>query len=141
MIEPTALREKRQPADQPARDRAVRDLDTCLVVEAGAGTGKTTLMVDRMLQIIRSGAATIDQILAITFTEKAASELRVRLRARLEQESRLVNGDERQRLRAALERFDQAIIDTIHALAGAILRERPVEARLDPSFDVLDELG
>ena len=141
MIEPTALREKRQPADQPARDRAVRDLDTCLVVEAGAGTGKTTLMVDRMLQIIRSGAATIDQILAITFTEKAASELRVRLRARLEQESRLAGGDERQRLRAALERFDQAIIDTIHALAGAILRERPVEARLDPSFDVLDELG
>lgn len=127
--------------DATERRRAVEELSTSFVVEAGAGTGKTTLMVNRILQIIRSGAAAVDEIVAITFTEKAAGELRTRLRAQLDAQSRIAGGEERVRLRQALERFDQAYISTIHAFAGSLLREQPVEARLDPAFTVLDELA
>jgi ATP-dependent helicase/nuclease subunit A len=129
------------PIDEEHRETARRDLSACFVVEAGAGTGKTTLMVDRILHIVRSGAASIEEVLAITFTEKAAAELRVRLRARLDAAARDAEGDERVRFRLSLDRFDQAQISTIHALAGTLLRERPVEARLDPEFQTLDDTG
>jgi len=127
--------------DEEARRIAISDLDTCLLVEAGAGTGKTTLIVERVLHILTSGAARIDAVLAITFTEKAAAELRARLRARIDAAARVALGEERARLRDALDRFDLAQIGTIHALAGALLRERPVEAALDPAFEVMDDLA
>ncbi len=129
------------PIDEEARLRARTDLTTSLVVEAGAGTGKTTLMVERILHILRSGAAAIDELVAITFTEKAAAELRVRLRAVLERAACDVEDGERDRLRAALDRFDRAQVSTIHAFAQGLLRERPLEAGLDADFGVMDGLG
>ncbi len=126
--------------DEQARARARADLAATLVVEAGAGTGKTTLMVERILHTLRSGAATIPAIVAITFTEKAAAELRARLRAKLDTAARVAVADERTRLRAALDRFDQAQISTIHAFAQGLLRERPLEVGLDPEFSVMDDL-
>ena len=72
------------PADQAVRDRVVTDFDTTFLLEAGAGTGKTTVLVKRILALVRGGRAPIDRIVAITFTEKAAGELKLRLREEIE---------------------------------------------------------
>ena len=74
--------------DQEARDLIVNAIDDTLVVEAAAGTGKTTELVNRMLRVLMEGRATVREIVAVTFTEKAAGELKLRLRERLEQERR-----------------------------------------------------
>ena len=67
--------------DQDQRDRIAADLGTNLLVEAGAGSGKTRSLVDRLVALIRTGTAQIDQIAAVTFTRKAAAELRERFQA------------------------------------------------------------
>ena len=131
------------PMDAAVRERVRTDLDTNLCVEAGAGTGKTTLLVDRIFNLITTGRAEIEQIVAVTFTEKAAAELKLRIREKLEKqriEAAGQSSDETQRLGRALEKLDQAPISTIHGFASSILRERPVEAGVDPRFEVLDNL-
>ena len=70
----------RRPSDHETRNKIVTDIERSCFVEASAGTGKTRLMVERILEIVETGAAELDQIAAITFTEKAAGELRVRIR-------------------------------------------------------------
>jgi len=117
--------------DQRDRDRACRDLDSSLVVEAGAGTGKTTVLVCRVLHILESQRATLPEIVAITFTEKAAGELKIRLREEIEKRG----------LRDSLQQLDRTNVSTIHAFASALLRERPVEAGVDPGFEQLDALS
>ena len=72
--------------DADARRAIVEDLDDTLVVEAAAGTGKTTELVNRILRVLATGRATMIEIVAVTFTEKAAGELKLRLRERLEDE-------------------------------------------------------
>ena len=125
--------------DDAAR-RAIReDLGTSLLVEAAAGTGKTTSLVDRMTALIRTGATTIDRISAVTFTIKAAAELSERFQTRLEAAARESAGEERLRLAAALSRLDSAFVGTIHAFCARLLRERPVEAGVDPGFAEMDE--
>jgi ATP-dependent helicase/nuclease subunit A len=124
----------RPPADQAVRDRVVRDFDTTFLLEAGAGTGKTTVLVSRILALVRTGRATLDRIVAITFTEKAAGELKLRLREGIEDAlERTQQEDERQRLLAAATDLERAPVSTIHAFAAALLRERPFEAGLDPA--------
>ena len=124
--------------DQDQRDRIAGDLGTNLLVEAGAGSGKTRSLVDRLVALIRTGTAQIDQIAAVTFTRKAAAELRERFQARLE--TAIANQDggedgvELERLTAALQDIDRGFVGTIHAFCARLLRERPLEARLDPSF-------
>src|ERR1700704_4280351 len=70
--------------DSSARRAIIEDLDDTLVVEAAAGTGKTTELVNRILRVLETGRATMTQIVAVTFTEKAAGELKLRLREALE---------------------------------------------------------
>src|SRR5947209_5131482 len=72
------------PSDQQVRDRIRDDLDTTLIIEAAAGTGKTTALVNRIVSVIESGRGQLSQIVAVTFTEKAAGELKLRLRAEIE---------------------------------------------------------
>jgi ATP-dependent exoDNAse (exonuclease V) beta subunit len=74
----------RPPADQAVRDRVVTDFDTTFLLEAGAGTGKTTVLISRILAMVKRGRATLDRIVAMTLTEKAAGELKLRLREGLE---------------------------------------------------------
>ena len=64
--------------DQPARDAIRNDLDTTLIVEAAAGTGKTTELVERIIAGITSGHLRLASILALTFTDTAAGELKLR---------------------------------------------------------------
>ena len=120
---------------------AIRDaLDETLVVEAAAGTGKTTELVNRILRVIETGRAGMDEIVAVTFTEKAAGELKLRLREALEKSRTDARDDDvRKRLDAALESLEEAHVNTIHGFCAELIRERPVEARVDPLFAVLTE--
>jgi ATP-dependent exoDNAse (exonuclease V) beta subunit len=127
-------------SDEDAR-RVIREsIDETVLVEAAAGTGKTTELVNRILAVIREGRAHVHQIVAVTFTEKAAGELKLRLRQGLEVERR--NAHDLiiiRRLERAVARLEEAHVSTIHGFCADLLRERPVEARVDPLFKVLTE--
>ena len=131
-----------QPQDNAERQRIATSLDETLFVEAGAGTGKTTSLVDRILELVGSGATTLDRIAAITFTEAAAAELRDRIRTELEKaaDDDSLSGDRRERSRQGVEHLDNAAIQTLHSFAAALLHERPLEAGLPPSFDTMDAI-
>ena len=129
----------REPQDQAERDRIRGDLDHSYVVEAAAGTGKTTELVARIVNVLASGRATVEQIVAVTFTEKAAGELKLRLRKELEETRASAAGERRARLDEALRFLEEARVSTIHGFCADLLRERPVEARVDPQFQVLTE--
>ncbi|MBI2709442.1 MAG: UvrD-helicase domain-containing protein [Actinobacteria bacterium] len=145
--------------DQPARDRISGDLRSTLFVEAGAGSGKTSSLVRRVVALVASGTAEMRSIAAITFTEKAAAELRDRIRRALDEAvaealdeavTEAVGeevGDDhtgsavRARCATALDQLDAAAIGTLHAFAQRILAEHPVEAGLPPRLEVLDEVA
>ncbi|MFT5432553.1 MAG: ATP-dependent helicase/nuclease subunit A, partial [Myxococcota bacterium] len=122
--------------DAPARRDIRSALDVSLIVEAAAGTGKTTELVARIIAVLRSGRGTLAEMVAVTFTEKAAGEMRLRLRAELEQvrTNPDVPAAERALLDAALGELEATRIGTIHALCADLLHERPVEAQVDPAF-------
>jgi ATP-dependent helicase/nuclease subunit A len=134
------------PPDQRARDRITERLDETLFVEAGAGAGKTRALVDRIVRLVTTGAAGLDAVAAITFTEKAATELRDRVRRRLDDELEQAlardDGDERiPRCRTALGDLDSAAIGTLHSFARRVLTEHPIDAGLPPRIEVLDEVA
>ena len=131
-----------QPADQQHRDRIQQSLDENLFVEAGAGTGKTTALVGRIVTLIASGAAEMAGLAAITFTEAAAAELRDRVRRDLEYAAEDESLDEgsRDRCRRAVSEMDAASIQTLHSFAQSLLRELPLEAGLPPGFEMLDPI-
>src|SRR5213594_2494031 len=126
--------------DAAARTRIRESLDESLIVEAAAGTGKTTELIQRILAVLRSGRTTVDKIVAVTFTRKAAGELRLRLRVELDK-ARLAAKDanEIRFLEDAVARLEEAHLGTIHSFCAEILRQRPVEARLAPGFEEIDE--
>jgi len=126
--------------DNDPRDAIVNALDDTLIVEAAAGTGKTTELIRRIIRVLATRRASMDQIVAVTFTEKAAGELKLRLREELEYaRAKAVEADERDALDKALETLEEAQVNTIHGFCAELLRERPVEARVDPLFTVLTE--
>jgi ATP-dependent helicase/nuclease subunit A len=131
-----AQSQARHADDRAARDRAARDFDTTFLLEASAGTGKTTVLVNRILGLLASGRTTIDRLVAITFTEKAAGELKLRVREELERAVSKAAAPERDRMVRAAAELERAPISTIHAFASALLKERPFEAGLDPGFAV-----
>lgn len=124
--------------DAPARRRIATDLDTTLVVEAAAGTGKTTALVSRVVELVRSGRANMAGVAAITFTQRAAGDLRLRIRQGLEAEiARGAGPAEARRMEEAMSELEEASIGTIHAFCSTLLRERPLPAGVDPDFEVL----
>ncbi len=129
-------------ADRGSRRRISSSLDEGLFIEAGAGTGKTTEMVSRIVNLIREGVATIDRLAAITFTEMAAAELRDRVRRRLEESalSSVAGEDAGRRCRLASDGMDGASIQTLHSFAASLLRERPLEAGLPPNFRIAEPI-
>jgi ATP-dependent helicase/nuclease subunit A len=128
-------------SDLVARKRIRNDLDTTLVVEAAAGTGKTTELVRRIIAVIKSGRASLNEIVAVTFTDAAAGELKLRLRAEIERERQDpdCSSEARAFLDNALPQLEEARIGTIHSFCSDLLRERPVEAGIDPLFEVGSE--
>jgi ATP-dependent helicase/nuclease subunit A len=113
----------------PEQRRAVERRDGSLLVRAGAGTGKTTVLVERFVQAVIRDGAEVEQVLAITFTEKAAAEMKGRVRRRFLELGR------REDARSA----ESAWVSTIHGLCARILRAHALSAGIDPAFRVLDE--
>jgi len=127
----TTTAQKFVPSDQAIREKAIQSERISLNVEAGAGTGKTSLLVGRYLHLVSKGLSRPTKIVTITFTDEAASELRERIRTALHNKH----------LESSLEELDRAPISTIHSFAASMLRERPFEAGIDPNFEQLDALG
>ena len=125
--------------DAAARERIRNSLDESLIVEASAGTGKTSELIRRIVRVLAAGTP-VQKIVAVTFTHKAAGELKIRLRQGLDR-TRAACADplERAHLEDALARLEEAAIGTIHAFCAQILRQRPVEAQIDPAFEELTE--
>ena len=130
------------PADQQHRDRIESGLDENLFVEAGAGTGKTTALVGRIVTLIASGRAEMHGLAAITFTEAAAAELRDRVRRDLEAAAANDDrdADSQERCRRAVAEMEAASVQTLHSFAQSLLRELPLEAGLPPGFEMLDPI-
>ena len=117
-------------SDRPARDRAATATDRNIVVTAGAGTGKTTLLIDRLLHLLlhRPDPLAIGEIVALTFTNKAADEIKLRLRGRLS------DLPDHELAVKALEELETSQIGTIHSFAAHLLRLFPIESGVDPAF-------
>ena len=111
-------------ADLAARERIRNDLATSMIVEAAAGTGKTTELVARMIRVLAEGRAQVSELVAVTFTEKAAGELKLRLRSELEKVRTTATSDEqRDHLGVALAHLEEAQLNTIHGFCLDLLRE------------------
>ncbi|HYF76966.1 MAG TPA: UvrD-helicase domain-containing protein [Symbiobacteriaceae bacterium] len=119
----------------PEQHRAIHS-DANLVVTAGAGAGKTRVLTQRWLRLLMERNLEIDQVVAITFTEKAAAEMRERCRKEL----RTLAAQGNTRAADLLERMDEARISTFHSFCQSLLRLYPVETGLDPDFAVADDL-
>ena len=126
--------------DQAVRERAERETSSSFLVEASAGTGKTTTLISRIVRHVVADGVPIRAIAAMTFTEKAAGEMKTRLRKALEEKA--ASGDDavaKGRAERAIFDLDAAEISTIHSFCARLLRERPVEAGVDPDFVAGDE--
>jgi ATP-dependent exoDNAse (exonuclease V) beta subunit len=125
--------------DEDAATRAaiIDDLHDTLFVEAGAGSGKTQSLVDRVVSLVTRADVPMREIVAVTFTEKAATELRDRIRRELEHRA----GEGNEAARAALDELDAAAVSTLHSFAQRLLTEHPIEAGLPPRIEVLDDIA
>jgi ATP-dependent helicase/nuclease subunit A len=126
--------------DQSAREAIDTHLDKTMMVEAGAGSGKTTCLVKRMTALVAEGKAEISGIAAVTFTRKAAAELKERFQLALEKRFKGAEGERKELIERALQNLEQGFVGTIHSFCARLLRERPVEAGIDPGFIEMDEL-
>jgi ATP-dependent helicase/nuclease subunit A len=113
----------------PQQQRAVDRRDGPLFVHAGAGSGKTSVLVERFVRAARDDGAGVDRVLAITFTDKAAAEMKLRIRARFAE-----LGD-----RQLARDTERAWVSTIHGFCSRVLRAHPLAAGIDPEYRVLDE--
>jgi len=124
---------------EPEQAAAAYEIKKHISVTAGPGSGKTTVLVERYLHILREHNLNIDQIVAITFTNRAANEMRERLREQLNLILQTASADDRRHWLNYKRTLDGAVITTIHGFCARLLREFPVEARIDPQFLLLDE--
>ena len=119
---------------------AVRDPERDVFLRAGAGTGKTTVLVDRFCTAALDPEVGVERILAFTFTERAADQLRRRVRAELARmASEAAEPELLERLREAEQKTERAWISTIHGFCRRVLASHPAAAGIDPRFRVLDE--
>ena len=121
------------------QELAIRTLDRNVSVSAGAGSGKTRVLVERFLHILESSETSASRILAITFTRKAAHEMKERVRKGILERIGSCPPEKRERWQEELREADRASITTIDSFCGSILRENPVEAGMDPGFEVQEE--
>ncbi|HEX8090918.1 MAG TPA: UvrD-helicase domain-containing protein, partial [Blastocatellia bacterium] len=113
-----------------------------VIVSAGAGSGKTRVLVERFLRLLEENADwRVSDVAAVTFTEKAAREMVSRIRREIRSRiERSGSAEDRERWRKHRNALDSARIGTIHSLCAAILRSHPAEAGLDPAFEVMEEV-
>jgi len=111
------------------QQQAVTAQAPCVLVSAGAGSGKTRVLTERYLDLLQSRGIKIEQILTLTFTRKAAQEMRERIARALEAQGKVYERRE----------LTRAPIGTIHSFCERVLREHALEAGIDPNFRLLDE--
>jgi ATP-dependent helicase/nuclease subunit A len=137
-----------RPVDQDQRTAAVFERERNVVIQAGAGTGKTSTLVRRLVQLVAPDRPDCDaeplsmrRIAAITFTRRAAGELSLRIREELLKglTDPDVTDQRRDLLRGALAELDTAYVGTIHSFADRLLRMKPAESRLSPKYEVVDD--
>ena len=144
------------PKDQKSRDLCAVPGAYNVIVEAGAGTGKTTILIARLCYLILGKNIPIDKIIALTFTEKAASEIKIRLLLKMQQiladiendptaitlraRFNKTNEELQKNIQTAFELAERAQISTIHGFCLQILRRYPLEAGLAPDARVDDGL-
>ncbi len=136
----------------PKQREAIGKVDQDLPVTAGAGSGKTFVLTHRYFQILAERKATLSEILTITFTEKAANQMKQKIRDLIRQSAQEVTCSDfpplakpslqsppSQYWQTLLDDFDQAYISTIHGFCARVLRENAIRVGLDPDFSVMDE--
>ncbi len=127
---------------------AVDTINVNCIVPAGAGSGKTRVLVERYLKIVEeyavSNPSIIENIVAITFTEKAAKEMMERIRAgMIERREESIHQKDREKAfmwQESIQKLERATVSTIHSFCAKILREYPVESNIDPEFGVFDAM-
>ena len=119
--------------------RAITTLDKSVLVSAAAGSGKTAVLVQRIVNIVLEGKADVDEMLVVTFTKAAASEMKQRLSAALRARMR-EHPEESGRLREQLGKMYQAYISTVHSFAQRVIKEFFYEADIEPDFSICDEI-
>src|SRR5256886_16945662 len=124
---------------KPEQAAAAHTLDRHVSVTAGPGAGKTFVLVKRYLEILRTKKVSVDNIVAITFTNRAANEMRQRVRERIDGLRRASPEKERQTWLRHKRTLEAGVITTIHGFCSRLLHEFPVEANIDPQFVLLDE--
>src|SRR3979409_1643570 len=124
---------------KPEQATAAHTLDCYLSITAGPGSGKTFVLVERYLEILRTKKVSVDSIVAITFTNRAANEMRQRVRERIDALLRATEGSERQTWLRHKRALEGAVITTIHGFCSRLLHEFPVEANINPQFVLLGE--
>ena len=117
----------------------MRSRDKDVFLRAGAGTGKTTVLVDRFCEAALDPEMGVERILAFTFTERAADQLRRRVRETLANMAAAAEGERLERIREAEDAAERAWISTIHGFCRRLLASHPAAAGLDPRFRVADE--
>lgn len=122
-----------------SQKKAIKNIDNNIIVNAGAGTGKTRVLTERYIHILENGSLNkdkeIESIVAITFTKKAAQEMKSRIRAELKARFNIDN-----KWRRYYRDFEKANISTIHSFCSDILRESAIEANIDPQFKVVEAI-
>lgn len=124
------------------QQQAVNSIDRNVLVSAGAGSGKTHVLVERYIELLRCNPEmSVSNIVAVTYTRKAAAEMRTRLKAKIAQLQITPDLEERARWNQCYTEIDGARIVTIHSLCESILKAFPVDAAIDPQFEIVDDVG
>jgi ATP-dependent helicase/nuclease subunit A len=123
------------------QSRAVTTRGVSVVLSSGAGCGKTEVLTQRYVSHLRDDAAEIGDLVAITFTDRAAREMRARIRRTIREELAAAKSPaDRERWRRHLRNLESAAISTIHSFCGSLLRQHSIAAGLDPRFEVLEDV-
>lgn len=123
----------------PEQDRAITTLDKSVLVSAAAGSGKTSVLVERIIRIILEGKANVDEMLVVTFTKAAASEMRLRLSSAIKKRMEEAPEDA-PRMKDQLSRLYRAYITTIDSFAMRVIKEFFHETDLEPGFGIADDV-
>ena len=123
----------------PAQEKAINTLDKSALVSAAAGSGKTTILIERIIKIILDGRANVDEMLVVTFTKAAAAEMRLRLGAAIRKRMK-EHLEDAPRMRDQLSRLYKAYISTIDSFTLRVVREFFHEVDIEPEFGICDDV-
>ena len=120
---------------------AIDTLDKSILVAAAAGSGKTAVLVQRIINIILSGEANVDEMLVVTFTNAAASEMKLKISKEIKKRlSEECSDQDRKKLKNQLDRLYRSYISTFNSFEVRVIKEFFYEVDIEPNFNVCDEI-